>query len=359
MTVFSNTHFKKIFSRSGFANLFWIIIGVGIIILLSAAIQRQNHQICSRITVELDKDFQEAFIDENDVINLLNKNRKITQQHLQNIRLKSFEILVKKNPWVKNATLYFDNKNILHVKIKEREPVALVMTKNDDNFYIDSSGMQLPLSDKFAVRVPVFTGYPGSISDKISKPDSLLLRQMVAMAAFINTDHFWSAQIAQINIQPNAEFELVPIFGNQLINFGTADNLEKKFNKLSAFYQQVFTHVGINTYKTIDLRFNNQVVAIKSEYKNISADTAKTKTNTGILWMADTTNVQHNLPLQNTPEQTNRLSTNNTGNIAVKQINEQQNKTDKHTLSDNHMLGVKTNSKKNVKAPKAVMKKQK
>lgn len=335
------------------------MIAMGIVVLFSAAVQRQNHQTCNGINVELNKDFQEGFIDENDIISLLNSNGKITNQPLQYIRLKGFEILVKKNPWVKEAALYFDNKNVLHVKIKEREPIALVMTKNDDAFYIDSASVQLPISDKFAVRVPVFTGYPGSFGNKIAKPDSILLRQIITMAEFINANPFWFAQIAQINIQPNAEFLLVPTVGNQLINFGTVDSLENKFKKLTVFYEQIFAHVGLNTYKSIDLRFNNQVVAIKNDYKIYSIDTAKNNLNTGISWMGDTASNQHNVDMPNAMNQTSIAKTKQTNYIDAKQINQQQNKINKHTLSDNYMLGKKANSKKQMKAPKAVMKKQK
>lgn len=358
MAVLTHIRFKQLFSRKGIANLFWIIFGVGMIVLLSAAIKRQNQQVCSGVSVELDKNFEDAFIDEKDVIALLNTNGKITQHSLQSIYLKSFEMLVEKNAWVKNAALYFDNKNILHVKIKERTPVAMVLGNNEDAFYIDSAAMRLPQSDKFAVRVPVFTGYPGSMSAKISKPDSLLLRQMVRMASFIQADSFWMAQIEQINIQSNAEFELVPMVGSHLINFGTADSLEKKFNNLYAFYQQIFTRTSINAYKTIDLRFNNQVVAVKSEYKNNGLDSVKAKQDAAISWMSDTAVVQHNLPVQNSVNKTNNLPVEKEQQKVQKQINFKQNKINNHTLSDNQKLGLKTNSNKNKKAPKAVMKKQ-
>jgi hypothetical protein len=63
--------------------------------------------------------------------------------------------------------------------------------------------------------------------------------------------------------------------------------------------------------------------------------------------------------MPNAMNQTSIAKTKQTNYIDAKQINQQQNKINKHTLSDNYMLGKKANSKKQMKAPKAVMKKQK
>jgi len=58
------------------------------------------------------------------------------------------ESLLEKNVWIKDAQLFFDNNGILRVSVTEREPIARVFTREGNSFYIDSSGVQLPLSDK-------------------------------------------------------------------------------------------------------------------------------------------------------------------------------------------------------------------
>ena len=52
---------------------------------------------------------------------------------------------------------------------------------------------------------------------------------------------------------------MVPLVGSQIIYFGTIDNYKKKFKKLEATYKKGFLYKGWNKYKSINLKFENQV----------------------------------------------------------------------------------------------------
>ena len=75
----------------------------------------------------------------------------------------------KKTQWIKKAELFFDNNNVLEVRITEREPIARIFTTSGSSFYIDSSLARLPLSDKFSPRLPVFTDFPTDVIVIIQK----------------------------------------------------------------------------------------------------------------------------------------------------------------------------------------------
>jgi cell division protein FtsQ len=184
--------------------------------------------------------------------------------------------LLEKNSWIKNAEMYFDNNQMLQVKVLERQPIARVFVQGGNSFYVDSAALRLPLSDKLSARVPVFTNFPSSRAI-LAKPDSSLLEGIVKLASFIRTDSFWMAQIAQVNIDPHSKFEIVPLIGDQIIVVGDVDQLDKKFNRLKAFYQQALLQQGINTYEKLDLRFENQVVAVRRGTEKAQIDSAEAK----------------------------------------------------------------------------------
>ena len=175
---------------------------------------------------------------------------------------------------MKNAELFFDNNQVLQVKIQERQPVGRVFTAEGSSFYVDSSGVRLPLSDKLSARVPMFTNFP-SDKEVMAASDSELLRGVVDMGKFITADSFWMAQIAQVYITPQGTFELTPTVGNQTIIFGDADDVDNKFNNLYTFYKKAWLQNGINTYSKLDVRFENQVVGVKRGAEPVVADTAK------------------------------------------------------------------------------------
>jgi cell division protein FtsQ len=59
------------------------------------------------------------------------------------------------------------------------------------------------------------------------------------LSQFIQKDSFWSAQVAQVDITPQRNFEIVPTIGSYIIEMGDGENLERKFNRLMLFYKQV------------------------------------------------------------------------------------------------------------------------
>ena len=88
------------------------------------------------------------FIDQKLVLNILTANgtEKIVGKEIASFDLRKMEERLKKNAWVRDAQLFFDNNQTLRVNISEREPIARVFTTGGSSFYIDSSCAQLPLA---------------------------------------------------------------------------------------------------------------------------------------------------------------------------------------------------------------------
>lgn len=254
----------------------WLLAGIGTIVLFGAAMQQKNHKTCAGVKVEISGVEDHLFIDENDVLAIINIKSVISNQATSKIDLRAIETALETTAWVQKAELFFDNKQVLQVKIVERQPVARVFTAEGTSFYVDSNSLRLPLSEKLSARVPMFTNFP---SDRpvLAKPDSLLLESVVALGKYIVADSFWMAQTAQIAITPQATFEIIPTLGDQIIVFGTADDYAAKFNRLYTFYKKAWVQNGINTYEKLDVQYNNQVVAVRRGTAQIAVDSAKAK----------------------------------------------------------------------------------
>jgi len=254
----------------------WLLFGVGTIILLGAALRKKENKPCVDVKVEFIGTEKEQFIDEEDVMDLLNFGGPVIGKEIEQIDLKSLENEMRKSLWVKNAEIFIDNNEILHVEIEEREPIVRVFTLQGNSFYLDSNAIRLPLSNRLSVRVPVITGFP-SDNKVLSSPDSLLLLNVVKFGKYIMADSFWMAQVSQIDITPQATFEMIPTMGNEVIEFGNADDLDSKFNRLYSFYKQTWPQGGFDKYEKLYVQFNNQVVAVKHKKDNITGDTLNAK----------------------------------------------------------------------------------
>ena len=238
----------------------WILAGAGTVVLLVAAMQKKSGRYCNEIQVEITGAKDHVFVDERTIKELLKKKGSVTGVSMMGVDLRNIEEALEKDPWIKNAELFFDNRQVLQVRITEREPVARVFTVMGNSFYLDSSGKMLPLSEKLAARVPVFTGLP--FGKKLSKPDSALLKDVIRLSNYIYADSFWNAQIAQVDITGNG-FEMVPVIGDHIIRFGDISDMDKKFKKLFSFYKTVSTKAGFDKYETINLQYEGQIVATR------------------------------------------------------------------------------------------------
>ncbi|MBC7949500.1 MAG: hypothetical protein H7Y42_16555 [Chitinophagaceae bacterium] len=254
----------------------WIGIGCGMLTLLIAAIGKQKRDHCRDYTIQIKATNNNFFVDQQDVVKLLKASIKgeIKGQKKSAFNLQQMEQLLEKNVWIKDAELYFDNQEILHVAVTEREPIARLFTLTGKSFYIDETGKRMPTSEKLAAKIPVFTGFPEKV---LGRRDSLLLSDVTKTALFIGRNPFWMAQVAQVDITASREFEMVPVVGNHLVMLGNGEDIPKKFHRLFVFYKNVLSKTGFEKYKTINVQYARQVVGVKDNDNR--KDTARLRMN--------------------------------------------------------------------------------
>jgi cell division protein FtsQ len=241
----------------------WSLSAAALIVLFVVSWKAKSQKKLRDIQVELvGESAQALFMDEISIRAILNEQGVHVGLPLEQLNLTELERFIEKKEWVKNAEFFVDNKLVLEAKIEQRIPIARVFTSNGASFYIDNEGSRLPLKQLTVLNLPVFTGFPTD-QPKLSKPDSTLLKDVLTFAKTIQKDSFFMAQVAQVNIEPNGHFQMVPTLGDHLVLLGTIDKLEDKLNRLFTFYKKVWVGSGINSYQVIDCRFDQQVVALK------------------------------------------------------------------------------------------------
>jgi cell division protein FtsQ len=252
------------------AKIFWSIAAVALIVLFVFAWQAKASRTCKGIQVELTgTSTSYLFMNENEILHLINEQGVKVGTPIGLVNLKALEKNLATAKWIQKAQLYFDNQQQLQVKIEQRIPIARVFTASQNSFYIDKDAQRLPLRQLSIMQLPVFTGFP-SDAEKLSKPDSALLHDILQLAKIVQKDSFFNAQIAQVNIAPNGDFELIPTLGDHMVLLGSMEHVEDKLNRLYTFYKKVWVPSGINAYQVLDLRFSPQIVALKKGMQPIA-----------------------------------------------------------------------------------------
>jgi cell division protein FtsQ len=254
----------------------WMVIGGGMLVLLIAAMGKQKREHCKDYSITIKGATRNHFISETDVQKMLQPaaNGTIRGQKKSTLNLQLMEQALERSVWIKDAELYFDNRDVLHISVEEREPIARLFTVGGKSFYIDQDEMRIPLSMKQSARVPVFTGFPEKV---LGRRDSVTLDNVRDAALFIANDPFWMAQVAQINIDDERNFEMIPVVGNHIVKLGDGQDMGKKFHRLYAFYQNVLSKTGFEKYRAINVQYAGQVIGVKDEDNR--RDTAQLRKN--------------------------------------------------------------------------------
>ena len=249
----------------------WLAIGGGMITLLAAAMRQQKSDRCSNYIITVKGVKENLFVQKKDVFKVLSAATKgnVKGQLRSAFDLMKMEQQLEKNVWVKDAELYFDNKDVLHVRVTEREPVARIFAITGKTWYIDKDEVQLPLADNVSADVPVFTGFP--VKKVVSKRDKELMHVIRLIAEYINADPFWKAQVAQVDITAERELEMIPVVGNHIVKLGKPEDMEIKFNRLFTFYKQVLSKSGFDKYQSIDVQYAGQVIGVKGKVTKVDS----------------------------------------------------------------------------------------
>ncbi len=165
------------------------------VLLLAAANRKQKKQLCKQVVVNIKSIGDKSYIDKDDILQQLQDSKNILiNKQVTEINLAQLERKLEKGSWIRDADLYFDSKNVLHIIVFEREPIARVFTTSGSSFYIDSAGKRMPLLDDASLRLTVVTNF--TKAKKLGRKDSLLLKELTAIIQYISGHSFWRSQIA-------------------------------------------------------------------------------------------------------------------------------------------------------------------
>ena len=213
---------------------------------------RNTQKIIQKTAVEFHSN--ESYFLTQTMVNklLIQNNERVQKQAKSVIDLYKLEELVLENPYVEKASLFFTIDGTLGSFIKQRQPIARILTSNL-SYYIDSEGVKVPVSENYSARVPLVSG----LND-----DSNLFELLVLLNK-IDEDNFLNKEVTSIHRKDNKEYLMTVRSGDYRIDFGNLIEIDKKIKKLKAFYGKAFLDSTIQKYKTINIKYHNQVVGIK------------------------------------------------------------------------------------------------
>jgi len=231
--------------------------------LIAFSERKMDDVVCKDIVVELDNARENHFLDEADVLKLVeSSNQSIKGTSLDHVDLRAIEKKLKQDKHILDADLYGDLKGNLIVNVELRRPIARIVQSDAPDAYIAEDGVIMSVSENYTSRVVLISGaYVKQLlelGDLNKKEEG---KNLLEMIEFINDDKFWKAQVAQLDINSQGKITILPQVTGQQVQFGKAVDIENKFRKLMIFYKEILPTRGWTRYERINLEYEGQIIA--------------------------------------------------------------------------------------------------
>jgi cell division protein FtsQ len=240
----------------------WLLAAATVLTCVSLVARNEEDRLFKRIVINIENQYDNYFVDENDVMHLISAGgtEKILGAGYESLSLKSLENRIKTHKFVNSTEVFRDFKGNLFVNITQNKPIARIVRKYSPHAYVGTEGQILPVSERFTARVPLISG---PYTDKLVKQDLTETeegRALYELLLFIESDPFWKAQIAQLEIDGGANIIMYPQVTKQYIEFGKAEQITHKFKKLKIFYTKILPSKGWNSYRKVNVKYQDQII---------------------------------------------------------------------------------------------------
>ena len=218
---------------------------ISFMILLSSFIEYDNHESITEYNVYYP--FENLYNNESIIDSIMTNKSNIElikANKLNEIESKLYEI-----ESIHEANIFRDFNFNLLIQIEEREPLVYYEKKDS---YIDLSGKIIKRNKKLDDRLPTLLGNPSINKIKI----------VVDVIKAFNEDVFLNQELKRIWFNEDELFLKLNSFQFD-IRFGDNNKMNKKLEMLKGFCIYNLENKGNETYKQIDLVYDNQLIAIK------------------------------------------------------------------------------------------------
>ena len=254
--------------------LLWIAAIAYYFMSLSFVSERRHDLICTSVKVNVVDSARSRFVTAQDILQMVdNRNQKMTGMKFDSIHNPKVEQRLCELAPIRRVNIYKTVNGTVHIDVMQRTPVVRVINRYGESFFLDEQGDLLRHSNRYCAHVLVASGYINLrdeqknynvfASGNTPSGKRNIMRELFELAEYINNDRFWKAQIQQIYVNEDGDFELIPMVGAHIIVFGAFDKVEAKFSKLESFYRNGLNVKGWNVYDVINLKYEGQIVATK------------------------------------------------------------------------------------------------
>lgn len=227
-----------------------IALGIGIL----WARDKSRGEVCKVIEVEVINADSTSFVTPEGVLSdLKNQGIKLVGKRMGDIDASDIEEALCVSPYLEGADIVKCQDGKLLIRVSQLVPVFRVFD-GENSYYVNRAGKHMSASNYYHSDVPVVQGH----FTRKYQPTRLL-----PLIDYVEGDSLLHSLVSMYIVHDTNNIILVPNISGHVVNIGNVSGLENKFAKLKMFYSEVMPRRGWNTFDTISVKWNHQVVATR------------------------------------------------------------------------------------------------
>jgi cell division protein FtsQ len=250
----------------------WILSTAGILILYGFARESFQSSDIKDLQIRIDRAQPNGFLSYNSLRTAINKaSDSVIGKQVKQVDVARLSAMIDQNPWVSGNEVCIGLDGVLRIKVDERKAIIRVYSYGNKSLYLDEAGYLFPENINYTPRVRIASGYislpasknraKGHVLDSLYSQS--ILNELLKIEMALRDNEFLDALIDQIYVNSIGEYELVPKLGKAVVILGNTEMLNHKLAKLVQYYKSSAFKPEMLDYRSINLKFRNQIVCTK------------------------------------------------------------------------------------------------
>jgi cell division protein FtsQ len=215
---------------------------------------KSQGEVCTRVEVEVVNADSTSFVTPTGVLNdLKNRHIKLEGESMDKINASKIEQALRESPYLESADIVKCADGRVLIRVSQLVPVMRVFD-GDKSYYVNRAGKPMDANAYYHSDVPVVQGHFTRKYPAI---------RLLPLIDYVECDTLLRSLVTMYSVQDSNNIIIVREFSGHVVNIGNVQGLENKFAKLKLFYREVMPKRGWNTFDTISVKWNHQIVATR------------------------------------------------------------------------------------------------
>lgn len=211
-------------------------------------------EVCSIVDVEVVNADSTSFVTPRGVLDELHgQGIQLKGKRMGSIDASKIEEALQLSPYLESADIVKCQGGRLLIRVSQLVPIFRVFD-GESSYYVNRAGKHMSANAYYHSDVPVVQGhftrkYPAT--------------RLLPLIEYVENDSLLHSLVTMYCVRDTNNIIIVPNISGHVVNIGNATGFENKFEKLKLFYRQVMPKKGWETYDTISVKWNHQIVATR------------------------------------------------------------------------------------------------